>query len=141
MGWKPPAKVSRLRPEDPEILAERNKKVAEEKQREVETSIGATNIASPWWPVGQSTTNGVLTNSYATNTSALRCGIEKVTFVKVKYDSWLGTTFHPVTNNYTVTIVTNGPAALLPGLGSPVPLPATTALLITPVAGARTVRL
>jgi hypothetical protein len=42
-----------------------------------------------------------------TNTIALRQGIEKVTFIRRDYDSLLGQFFNPVTNNYTLTAVTN----------------------------------
>ena len=42
-----------------------------------------------------------------TNTIALRQGIEKVTFIRRDFDSLLGQFFGPVTNNYTLTAVTN----------------------------------
>jgi hypothetical protein len=41
------------------------------------------------------------------NTIALRQGIEKVTFIRRDFDSLLGQVFPPVTNNYTLTAVTN----------------------------------
>ena len=41
------------------------------------------------------------------NTIALRQGIEKVTFIRRDFDSLLGQFFGPVTNNYTLTAVTN----------------------------------
>ena len=41
------------------------------------------------------------------NTVALRQGIEKVTFIRRDYDSLLGQFYSPVTNNYTLTAVTN----------------------------------
>jgi hypothetical protein len=43
-----------------------------------------------------------------TNSIALRQGIEKVTFIRREYDSWLGQFFAPVTNNYVLNAVTNG---------------------------------
>jgi hypothetical protein len=42
-----------------------------------------------------------------TNTVALRQGIEKVTFIRRDFDSLLGQFYSPVTNNYTLTAVTN----------------------------------
>ena len=41
------------------------------------------------------------------NTIALRQGIEKVTFVRRDFDSRLGQFISPITNNYTLTAVTN----------------------------------
>jgi hypothetical protein len=41
------------------------------------------------------------------NTVALRQGIEKVTFIRQDYDSLLGQFYNPITNNYTLTAVTN----------------------------------
>jgi hypothetical protein len=42
-----------------------------------------------------------------TNTVALRQGIGKVTFVHTEFDSLLGQVYTPITNNYTLTAVTN----------------------------------
>ena len=42
-----------------------------------------------------------------TNTIALRQGIGKVTFVHTEFDSLLGRFYSPITNNYTLTGVTN----------------------------------
>ncbi len=41
------------------------------------------------------------------NSIGLRQGIEKVTFIRRDFDSLLGQFFNPVTNNYTLTSVTN----------------------------------
>jgi len=43
----------------------------------------------------------------ATNSVALRQGIEKITFIRRDFDSLLGQFFSPVTNNYSLTAVTN----------------------------------
>jgi hypothetical protein len=42
-----------------------------------------------------------------TNTVALRQGVGKVTFVHTEFDSLLGQFYSPITNNYTLTAVTN----------------------------------
>jgi hypothetical protein len=68
-------------------------------------------INSPW----QIATTNVATNAPVTpvtptaNTIAygLFGGVEKITFVKVQYDSLLGPTFTPITYNYTIPYVTN----------------------------------
>jgi hypothetical protein len=62
-------------------------------------------IQSPWTPVNTVT----FTNVLATNTLALRGGLEKIRFVKVANDSLLGapTTFRPITYTYTIPLVTN----------------------------------
>jgi hypothetical protein len=59
-------------------------------------------ISSPWTPVNVSFTNAV-----QTNTTALRGGIEKVTFVKTSFDSQFGTGWTPRTVKYSLPIVTN----------------------------------
>lgn len=41
------------------------------------------------------------------NSIGLRQGIEKVTFIRRDYDSLLGQFYSPITNNYTLTLVTN----------------------------------
>jgi hypothetical protein len=64
--------------------------------------VGATNVA--------------LTNVLGTNVisgftvTALRPGVDKVTFQRVNFDSILGSTFTPITNRYTDTFIntTNG---------------------------------
>ena len=50
------------------------------------------------------------------NSIALRQGIEKITFVRREYDSWLGQFFAPVTNNYVLNAVTstNGTGIIFP---------------------------
>ncbi len=58
--------------------------------------------SSPWTPVDFFTTNSVT----ATNTAALRGGIEKITFKKVKFDSLLGTSFTPFVQTYSLPYVT-----------------------------------
>jgi hypothetical protein len=67
----------------------------------------ATTINSPWNPVGS--TNGTTTtgsNTFAF-TGGVLGGVEKITFVKVQYDSLLGAAFTPITYNYTIPFVTN----------------------------------
>jgi hypothetical protein len=59
-------------------------------------------VSSPWTPV-----NTLFTNLIATNTGALRGGIEKVSFVKTSFDSVFGTGFTPRTIRYSVPVVTN----------------------------------
>jgi hypothetical protein len=62
-------------------------------------------INSPWNPAGFGVTNTVTTTT--NNTLALRGGVEKITFLKVAFDSLLGSNFRPLTNTYQVPIVTN----------------------------------
>lgn len=61
-----------------------------------------TTQVSPWTPVGIG-----FTNAFATNTLALRGGIEKVNYVKVGYNSIFGSSFRPITYTYTIPMVTN----------------------------------
>jgi hypothetical protein len=49
---------------------------------------------------------GTSTNNFITN--AVRFGIDKVTFVRVDFDSMLGELFSPITNRWTEQIITNG---------------------------------
>ena len=42
------------------------------------------------------------------NTTALRQGVDKLTFVKADFDSLLGTFFTPFTNEYVLNVITNG---------------------------------
>jgi hypothetical protein len=60
---------------------------------------------SPWQPVGGGGTNVVSTN--ATVDVAIRPGVDKITFIKGKYDSLVGT-FISITNVVTLNYVTNG---------------------------------
>jgi hypothetical protein len=61
-----------------------------------------SGAGSPWTPP-----NLFFTNVLATNTTALRGGIEHVTFVKTSFDSVLGTGFTPRDINYRVPVITN----------------------------------
>ncbi len=79
-----------------------------------------TGKGSPWGPVFGTNvvgaTNVALTNVLGTNVlagftqTALRPGVDKVTFQRVNFDSILGSTFTPITNRYTDTFInpTNG---------------------------------
>ena len=72
-------------------------------------SINSTNTSAPWNPVIVFTnvsTNIFIggTNLLSTNTlvtTAIRGGINKVTFKRVNFDALLGQTFQPLTNFYT----------------------------------------
>jgi hypothetical protein len=66
------------------------------------TDAVVSSFGSPWTPP-----NLFFTNALQTNTTALRGGIEKVTFVKTSFDSVFGTGFTPRTIAYSVPIVTN----------------------------------
>jgi hypothetical protein len=86
------------------------------------TIVPATVLGggSPWGPIFGTNvvgaTNTPITNVLGTNVlanftrTALRGGVNKVTFQRVNYDSILGTTFTPITNRYTDTFInaTNG---------------------------------
>ena len=69
-------------------------------------SLDSNTVASPfvssWEAVN--TTNSITGIS---NFSGLLGGAEKITFVKVAYDSLLGTNFAPIIYNYTMPYVTN----------------------------------
>jgi hypothetical protein len=62
--------------------------------------------SSPWNPVNPFATNLPATNGF----QGLLGGVEKITYVKVAYDSLLGQAFTPRTNNYALSYVTNGVA-------------------------------
>jgi len=59
-------------------------------------------IQSPFTPV-----NIFATNTTATNTLALRGGVEHIKFIKTRFGSDLGTTFQPMLFTYNQLIVTN----------------------------------
>src|SRR5437588_1867018 len=77
------------------------------------------NIVSPWVPyLGIS---NIFTNIFGTTNvtstnllinTALRPGIETITFVRTDYDSLLGQTLVPITNIFTDVIVSNNAAVL-----------------------------
>jgi hypothetical protein len=76
------------------------------------TGLGGPNGYTLWFGTNTVTGTGVtnLLGIVATNTTvatALRPGVDKVSFVKGYYDSLLGTAFVVVTNDYTDLIVTN----------------------------------
>lgn len=75
------------------------------------SGFGGTNNF-PWWPIGVTNQFGTNATNFATNATnfvatALRPGIEKLTFVRVQYDSILGQNLTPITNTWTETIYTN----------------------------------
>jgi hypothetical protein len=66
------------------------------------------------WTIYQGTnatsTNSSVTNATDTNvlmTTGLRPGVEKVTFIKTMYDSYLGQAYTPITNVYKDVVITN----------------------------------
>lgn len=59
--------------------------------------------ASPWNPVNPFVTNSATNGGF----QGIFGGVEKITYVKVAYDSLLGTAFTPLTYNYTIPYVTN----------------------------------
>jgi hypothetical protein len=69
-------------------------------------TLDSNTVASPFFSSWQAvnTTNPIVGIS---NFSGLMGGVEKVTFVKVAYDSLLGTNFPPINYNFTVPYVTN----------------------------------
>jgi hypothetical protein len=73
---------------------------------------GVGSASSPWQiVVSSNSTTGVVAPAAGTTTSNLPGiygGVEKITFVKVAYDSLLSTTFKPITYHYNMTYVTNG---------------------------------
>ncbi|HWD21377.1 MAG TPA: hypothetical protein VHB20_19075 [Verrucomicrobiae bacterium] len=58
--------------------------------------------------LGSSSFNPAGTTLFLTNASTRLGGVEKVTYVKVGYDSVSGTTPKPITYNYTMPITVNG---------------------------------
>jgi len=83
---------------------------------------GGTTGGSPWFGestptngTGATTTGGVpITTGVATNLVGLLGGVEKITYVKVPYNSLSGSNFAPVIYNYTVTAVINGRLQTIP---------------------------
>jgi hypothetical protein len=71
---------------------------------------------STWAPVNTSTNSatnttvgaGAGTGTGTVNFQGLFGGVEKITYVKVAYDSLLGSGFTPRTYNYTIPMITNG---------------------------------
>jgi len=62
-----------------------------------------STITSPWTIAGSTP----VTNAGISNFVGLVGGVEKITFVKVNYDSLLNTYFNPITYKYTIPYVTN----------------------------------
>jgi hypothetical protein len=69
----------------------------------VDSNSVVQGMVSPWAPV-----NTAATNSGTNGFQGLRGGVEKITYLKVAYDSLLGTAFQPLTYTYTIPVVTNG---------------------------------
>lgn len=65
--------------------------------------LGATGGSGPWGPPPG--TNGVNPNFINT---ALRYGVEKLSFVRCNFDSLFGELFQPITNHYQELVITNG---------------------------------
>jgi len=96
--------------------------------RNVETLLGnitlasngvVGNVVSPWIPYFGIT--NIFTNVFGTTNivgtngvfaTALRPGIETITFVRTDYDSFLGQTFVPITNIFTDVYISNNAAIL-----------------------------
>jgi hypothetical protein len=78
-----------------------------------EAAAGGIGAASGSWQIVE-TTNLVTTTpvtgggTVASNQPGIYGGVEKITFVKVHYDSLLSATFIPITYHYTMPYVTNG---------------------------------
>ena len=80
----------------------------------VATNTPSTNAGSGTYLLSRTYINWFTNHSLAyypvecaSNSIALRQGIEKVTFVRRNYDSLIGQFFAPITNYYTSTTVTN----------------------------------
>lgn len=82
------------------------------------TTVVSGDSSSPWNTVTPTTnysttftaTRTALFASFAlasTNTAGIRGGVEKVTFVKMYYDSLMGTNFRPVSLTYSIPTVKN----------------------------------
>ena len=68
--------------------------------------VGATSIGgSPW--VAVSTTNAITEVGGGSNFDGLVGGVEKITFVKVNFDSLFNPGFAPLSYTYTVPYITN----------------------------------
>jgi hypothetical protein len=65
-------------------------------------SVVQGTSASAWSPI-----NPAVSNVVGTNFAGLLGGVEKITYLKVGYDSLLGSGFTPLTYSYTIPIVTN----------------------------------
>jgi len=67
--------------------------------------LDSNSVASP--VTGSWTPAGSVNTGTGSNFVGLLGGVEKITFVKVNYESQLGTAFTPITYHYTVPWVTN----------------------------------
>jgi hypothetical protein len=79
----------------------------------------AGQSGSPWTIVvttntTTTTAGGTATTVTATNFQGLLGGVEKINFVKVKYNSTLGTAFLTNTAHFTIPVLTNGQVSSLP---------------------------
>jgi hypothetical protein len=70
-------------------------------------SVAVGSTSSPWEGISTGISNAA--GAY----EGLFGGVEKVTYVKVAYDSLLGAAFSPRSYNYTIPLVTNGTMRLL----------------------------
>lgn len=66
------------------------------------TVLGSSSTT--WNPVNTGETNSAGT----TNFQGIFGGVNKITYLKVGFDSLLGTAFTPITYTYTIPVVTNG---------------------------------
>ena len=81
------------------------------------TSTGGTSISNSVSVVTYFTNYSYViypvTCSQTAGATGLYEGIEKIQFVKSSYDSLIGQYFQPITNNYTITAITNSQSQLL----------------------------
>jgi hypothetical protein len=70
----------------------------------VSNTLGRVGSGSPWTPLPG--TNALTTTNFIQQ--GLRGGVDRITFVRVNFDSLLGQIFVPITNNYTDTVISNG---------------------------------
>jgi hypothetical protein len=78
-----------------------------------EAAAGGIGSTSSSWEIvvttnSTTTTTVPVTGTTTSNLPGIYGGVEKITFVKVHYDSLLSSTFIPVTYHYTMPYVTNG---------------------------------
>jgi hypothetical protein len=81
---------------------------------------GGTTGGSPWLGLSLTNSSGATTGGIPTTTGAatnlvgLLGGVEKITYVKIPYNSLAGTNAVPVIYNYNVTVIVNGRLQTIP---------------------------
>ncbi len=71
------------------------------------TNTSASSLSTTWNPVGTNAISNTVESAGISNFVGVVGGVEKITFVRVGFDSVYGNTFTPVTYTYTIPYITN----------------------------------